>query len=291
MKFVVSFVLLLVSLTAVVAAEYKLDLNPPVKVGDAYHLTGSATESNSSKVLENGNLKSTNSMAVTWTIDADVNVEEVSAKQQASVVKLDIRKFEVAAGDKSQVLLSPGTVVTAKFQGGRTLFTAAGDPVNEAAQRGLSHLAGIASPDIPTEQEIFGTPEPQPEGGEWKMNSDLFVKAMGGSAMSMDTRDVVGNFKLAEIKEVDDEQLCVVSGNVRVSKVEVPTPPNFKLSKASMNVTIDQTYPARDSRGRIAEQVTMTTAMKFNGQPQEEGPIFTIDSELVIQTDTKFTRK
>ena len=281
--------LLLLAAVPVFAAEYPLDLSRPMAEGDSYHLTATASDTTTMVLSQAATEISRQQQKADFSISADVTVLEANAKGMPTKLRILIGELKVRVGSDGRDMLSPGAVVIATQEKGRSHYTVEGSAVDGPTRECLSHFVNPSVVTSPTEQEMFGPKGPVKVGDSWEVNPVAFARLMADRDIRFKPGEVKGNFRLVESLKLAQRDVLRVDGNLKVPRIDLPVPEGATLSDASMSIQISELHPADGSSGQLQEKSTTLFEFATISENRGDGPPVTVRVKADLKTEKNFT--
>jgi hypothetical protein len=245
------FLLLGLILTGVAGAqEYKVALDRPQKVGQTYTISATGSSKSNTVVTVPGQVPQNQSESYTVALDGTVKVLAIDA-MTSQATKLEITVTKALRDDKP--VLQPGVVIVAENVEGKTVFTSAGMPVDQAAGTALDVVISTHQPGEPSDNAVFGTDKPQKVGDTWAVDSDAAARGSAKSGLPVDKNDIKGEVKLAGVEKVNGKDVLHIEADLNVAKMAATLPNGPKIDSGTMKAHFEAVLPADDTSLPISE--------------------------------------
>ena len=238
---------------------FTVNLSPPEKVGDRYHLISRATETKD-EIIARVHGKNEAKEDVTVDLDGIVTVRKIDSHGSATWLECTVTHLRATEGGITSDIIPPGSVITTqavplsgdryqryiKWQGGKL----GPDRIKQ-----LGKVFQSAMPEAPTQQDIFGSATPQPIGSTWALNRERGVQYLSSLAITVEPRDFSGKSQLIGIEKLGNVDSFHVDGSMKATKFKLTVTSNAKTDKASMWLKFSAVVPRDLSlRSKYSEQ-------------------------------------
>jgi hypothetical protein len=207
-------------------------------------------------------------------LQAFVDVLYVDAAGQPLSLAYTIEHLIVQTPAGRTEVLPGGWVVGAEGQGRMTLRSA--EPLPAEARKALDEVLSPL-PSESTDDDIFGTPEPQAIGATWPVNAALTARELGRMNLDVPAEAVQGQSKLVGLVEVAGQACLDVAGELSIRDARMIDVPGARTDAAELRssyrtlLPVDATSPGVDSMLRVELDVTARIALG----PDREGTMTT----------------
>lgn len=256
--------------TAWGAEDYAIKMQQPLKVGQHYKFTTTASELSRTTMGSGGKVMQGQTNSITVDMESDVTVDQVDAqgrptKETHKIVKLLERGAKEPA-------LAAGTKLVAMRLKEKMAFEVDGKPADATTTRLLA-LTITMNSGGPTDDEIFGTTERKKIGDSWKINQDAAMKdateKMAGQGMTIES--ISGQTTLESVTKEGGTDVLHLKSNMTAKVNPKPQGP-FTSAEAKMEANFTGAFPADPLKAKREEGVEMTMTFRGAGKPNPNGP-------------------
>ena len=268
--FVISLSLILScawTLTHVAAEEtpadkerYAIRMDFPKQVGARREVQIRSRETMATQMLEGDRLIKGQETLRRIELEAIIEVTEVNDKGKETATRIEISKFEQRIdGDEPTVLAAPGSVVLAKATEKGTSVAEEDEeaPLSDEAMKTIAELLAL-QPDMPSDQETFGTDTPRSLGESWPANREKLEEGLRLAAKLTDSKTLEGKTTLVKKREVDGVDMLEFRVEVNVVDAK-PTevPPGAIPGPSKFKIVQDVRIPADYSTDYVARRADL----------------------------------
>jgi hypothetical protein len=259
------------------ADEVAIKLNRPFKPGDIVVVSTRLEFHQVQSGMVNGrpSERNTDFKAV---LEGTETVEAVNAK--GGITKRSIKVTKCTRDD--QVLVPPGSTLTAENVDGSTEITIDGNDPTPEALEALAELADTARPDDASDDELLGTDKPQKVGNSWPIHPDAVAKVFSSGPLRLNGGQVTGDTRLTDVSGIDGKPSFAVDTTVAVDapKPDLAEGASFedvRDLKIAIHATV--TLPVDDRSHDSTGRLEFKRSLSFKTDPA--GPAFTVSVRLI----------
>ena len=235
------------------AADYKIALDRPDKVGDRYRFYSTYSESESVAVSKDGNNLGNRKKDNKATLQGIVKVLKVDKEQD--VIKLQVTVEKMVDG-KGKSLVKKGQVIIAETVDGKRTYRLKEGELSAEAQNHLKELVRTKKPDRVSDNKAFGTDKRRKVGESWKVKPKPFAKLM-----KIKPESVSGGAKLEAVEKHQGLECLRIS-----MKAEFKEFPNaaqlekqgFALDSVKFVMTGGGLFPTDLKTNRLQSTISMS---------------------------------
>lgn len=285
MKWLAMVVVLgLAGLAVAADADYVIQLNRPAKVGDECHLSAISKETTKDLTTVDGKAQPDMVREQSITLDGMVKVLEVDKNGKPSKVIVTVEKCLIRLG-ADETPLAKGTVITGAVKDEKCFYEVDGKPAEE-----LNKVIGLAIPLVKGKanaDDLFGTKDRKKVGDSWAINTAMAVKEVEYAGIKASQDDFKGTVTVEKAVKVGDTECLQLKCEMSATNFNMTLPPNMKMEKSSMSITVGGLYPVDTSKGPLESTGDRTIRVAIRGKPQADGPEVT--DEMTSTLSFKFT--
>ncbi len=245
--------------------KYTLDLAPREKVG-ARVRANLRTGVNTEILVQMGD-RTLNEQRASASLDAvaDVEVLTIDSKGEPTGIRSTVRSSSALRDGRSVEAIPAGTVVESRNVTGDEAVTGLPFALDPEINRLAEIIFSGSEPEDPTDQETFGTDQPQAIGDRWSIDVMQFRDDIGAQGFDLTTASVNGSATLVELTTVKGVECYHVHAEINIRGAKVEVPPDVTLEKSDATMTFD-TYIPIDGNREIQENGTFEMELKARGQ-------------------------
>jgi hypothetical protein len=208
-------------------------------------------------------------------LEAIVEVIRVDAAGAPVTLAYTVEHLIVETPAGRTEVLPGGWVVGAERAGGAVTLRSA-EPLPREAREALDDILSPL-PAESTDDDIFGTAEPQAIGAIWPVNAALAARELGRAHLDVPTQAVQGQSQLVGLVELAGQVCLDVAGELSIRDPRIIDVPGARLDAAELRSTyrkripLDPTSPELDATLRIDLDVTAIIGIA----PDREGRMTT----------------
>lgn len=242
---------------------YPIHLSHRSHVGDRRRIAIDELDDNTSimRLVSNGRIvsrdrktQSSHLEGVMTTVALDPHGDELKATLDVTTLRVDDavvlrnRRIEITKAAKSEdaVLLVDGTPVTSDLR--------------KVLKDLLSLRVGGVSDD-----DIFGTRQPQPVGGHWPIDGDRARADLLADADSkLGTEKISGETTFAGVEHVGDVEALRFEAEMKIEGITFPLPPGATSEPGRAKASMNKLVPVDESRGVIESHMTFELTARIH---------------------------
>jgi hypothetical protein len=242
--------LALAPFSALYGQDYEIRLDRPVAVGFSYHLSSVQKVSFVALVKQGEEVKKQNNTNRVFEAELVVTVLAVNEKGKATKVKLEIEKLNEIKGDDRSELAPKGCVINGALAGAEEAFEMVGGDIVPDAENLLESLELFQKPNVPTDEDIFGTKDRKKVGDSWEGNSVLMLKSPVGlgaieGIIEANKEDLKTTTTLEKIATVGKKECLQLTCACKCDKFRGREfPPEIKVEKSTMKINRGLNIPS-----------------------------------------------
>ncbi len=280
---VVSMMVLLCAGAAQAATEYAIQLHRPVKVGHRRHAVLIHTEKLQIQLQPPGEAAQGEEENRKLVFAAVQKVTEVDGVGRPLGYECVVEKCEATDSKGKRKILEKGAVLSVSREEGREVYRIDGKPAPQETVEALELFFELGGTG-PTEDQLFGSPNPQLLGSEWPANSEAAAKRLSGFGGSLKAEDLKGTVSLAGLKAEGPVECLEVKATLETASFVPPgCPPNVKPERSALAVKYTGLYPKNAAFGKAKDALSMT--FTFSGHLEADGKTvsMTVSGEIVLE--------
>lgn len=288
-KFTLGMLVIGLMASALNAEDYAIKFDHPMKIGDKYTVSGSATEDLSKTISNDGKVirdqKSNSKVAIT----ADLTVLKVNKRGRPTAVKGLILNMNVEHDGRASASLPKKSVVDISVVGKKQICRMKGKKLPPVTSQPLNSVIKLAKFDS-TDDDVFGTKKRIKVGEQWDVNKQRMITDMATTGLQLTPENIEGYAKLLKTTKVDDNECILVETEFELNKLSSPRlPPTLKIKKADMKVKSLTTLPIDDATPQLASDDTMTINLVMEGAMNPKAPKMKIEVRNEKRRTLKYT--
>jgi hypothetical protein len=268
------------------AQDYEIRLHRPQVVGQKYHLSAGGrmartrVEKSGDKILKNEQEK--------FTVECDcvVTVLAVDDKGKPSQLSLQIERLTRTDDAGVKALVTKGSIVSVSMKDGEEVSEMAGHRLSLPAQEATNVILPL-SPNVPTDDELYGTNERKKPGDRWDANTDLMLKVLLRHAASANKENLNGTVTLEKVINVGGTPCLQISGSMDCSQYVPFVSSEVKVEKGFLKIGFSEKLPVAASRPALETTQSSSFGYTLRGRPNPTGEERTVD---VGGTQSNFSR-
>ena len=240
------------------AKDYAIQLTRKATVGEHYGFLADSSQEQLVNVSVDGQAMPPRTVVTKVLITAAGEVLALTPAGRETKARFVIEKAVVSTGGPSVELLPPGTEVVAEQTGGKTAFLVGGVP----AKREIAHaldVAGIemASDEIASDDQIFGTSARRKVGDSWPVNATAAAADLTKKGVTVEPGNLTGTTTLAEIVRSDNQDALRITSTMAMKNVTPPLPPGIVVQSGEFNAAFFGIFPVDVTKRVIRSNMTM----------------------------------
>ncbi|HBC87790.1 MAG TPA: hypothetical protein DCZ94_12620 [Lentisphaeria bacterium] len=287
MKSLGAFALFIAFTFSVFCQDYEIRLTRPMKAGDKYGISATASSVEISTTAAEGEEPDQETEKTSIELEGLVNVIEVDKKGAPSKEMITIGKCVVESDGQKSEPFKKGAVITAFVKGDDTFFEVEGKPVSEELSNTLG-LIEILDPSDTTDDDVFGTKERRKIGDTWNMNPDPMPADFAKSGIKVDKKNIKGSATLEKLVKSNGKDCLQISAEITMKDVNISDlPAGFTVKNSVMMGTGSSIYPVDTSMGILEETTEMKLQMTISGRIIPGAP----DVKIITTTERSSTQK
>ncbi|HEX7599981.1 MAG TPA: hypothetical protein VF316_00170 [Polyangiaceae bacterium] len=197
-------------------------------------------------------------------LDGTLIVQEVDDKENARRTEIVVNEVWQTTGDGARVVLAPAgahLMVTRAARRQDAQVTSNGQPASKELRDAMDGLLTL-SIGGPTDDEVFGTAEPQAVGAEWGVNSAVAQKDLSDKGIV--AGGMTGKVKLAGTERVRDVECLDLRVEFTVSGIESVSdlPPGSIVESGAVDAHMRGLFALSGNLARLGEEMETSTRMK-----------------------------
>jgi hypothetical protein len=236
-----------------------------------------------------GKRQPTQSHQYTFAYQGVATVKAVGSRGQATWVEHKVTSLSVTREGRTQALLKPGAVFSARAKGNDAFFEVGGKPASRLLTAVLQEVVDIRNEGRVSTDDWLAPSGPRRTGDQWKPNATMLLadikQAVPGAALWPKPTDVTGRASLLgpwRVHGMDALRLKVV---VHVKNI-APKIGTMKITAGSMKLEVSGWLP-QDVKA-VGSGLKMRMTMLVEGQTGVDGKLQKVVTE--IQQYRKVTR-
>ncbi|NQT37051.1 MAG: hypothetical protein HQ581_06155 [Planctomycetes bacterium] len=269
--------------------EYRIQLDRPSAVGQTYRVSVVAHEEQTNAVTLNGRELQREDKKFTVHFDAKITVLALSDNEQPVKESAVVERLDKIEGKKTTELVDKGTVIVASIKDDKKQFTVDGRPVEAELAEVLEVAYSLGTGK--TDDEVFGTAEPQAVGDSWPMNAEAAADDPELRELQIDKKNIHGKVTLQSVRRVGQVECLQILAKATIDNVMPPMPEgaDMKANRAVAQMRMTGLFPTDPTMDRLRESLEMTMEMQLQGRPAPGAPEMVIDSRFKRSATVKYT--
>jgi hypothetical protein len=269
-----SFLILLLAVAGLPAADYPIKLSRPDRAGDKFSIHAIGLRERHLTVWQKPFIVNQEDERCQVDLQAELETVAVDERQHAVLVNVNVVKATCDVTGTPVELLPPGTLIVAEYANGKMFFKDQnGGLLPEQTQQrlGMVILMGL---DRINYDLLFGTIDNQLAGGTWPANAAGAAQYLTErQGLPIAASDLAGTAKLIKVL-VDQDQECLrVDGTIAGKKVALPLPPDFQATKSAIRVNVAGLFPANLKLQPVQQGILITGSVEAAGKYGPPGNI------------------
>lgn len=271
--------------------RYPIKFVRPVTVGTKYHYVADGAILQRMKMTVGGKPGRSSEDGHGIHVEGTVEVLAVNDEGEEAKVACKLDKCVRMTGEDEKELIPAGRVVTAVAGKEKTTFTLDEGAISKEAEEALDLVLRLPEDDGYTDDDVYGTKEPQKVGASWPVNAEAMAKSAEDEDVKVDPKDVGGSLKLEAIETVEGVECLKISGSLSVKRLipKAPEglPPGTKVVNGSMDARFSGLFPTDLSKGSLSESMSMVMSNTLKREADDQGPEFVIETTLQRAVEMK----
>jgi hypothetical protein len=271
------------------AQTYTVRFERPCKKGERYRISGSASSSKKRTFTVEGRVI-TETEGFTAEFGADETAVELGSDGKLIKETLTINYCRVHKDGNTRQPFPKGTVVVAAVENSQKVFRVGGQPVDKQFDELLETMTDISSSKGgPSEDEIFGTPEPRKVGDSWSVNTAAAIKSLYEDAKIVASQDDTHGVVTIEKKiTCGGEDCLLISGRLDSDLITIEMD-ELKVDSGESHFRFSEAYPV-DIVHRPMDRI-YEMQMRLNGRvrPDPKGPEVQVEIRLEDKMTAHYT--
>jgi len=270
------------------AQDYEVALSRPQKVGDLFGISVEGVETTRSKISANGEIAQDVADKLAIELKGSVRVLEIDKNGEPSKLALTVEKLVKIKGDAQTPLLKTGTEVTAFVQDDKDEFEVEDLPVGKEIQQALAMAIALGHGDA-TDDDIFGSANPQKVGDTWKVNAEKAAADFSKAGLGIDKEGIEGTATLKEVVTVGDEKCLKIAAQIKMKDFSLPLPPGVVVKTATAEADFSGLFPVNKSVNRLEEHEEWTMNFSAEGAGDPGAPALAVEVTSKRNVTAKYT--
>lgn len=247
---------------------FAIRLHRPQKPGDRGVVWTSVRSRRTTTVVEGDRTVKRETVDREIELEARVVVLAVDGAGTPTHLEYTIESLNVQSPEGRSEPLPRGSVIAAERGHERVTYRAVA-PLSPEAQKAMDEVVGPRSSES-TDDEVFGTAEPQGVGAIWPMNTALAAKSLAAAHLDVPAEAIRGQTHLVGLAEVAGRPCLEVAGELTIRDPRIIDLPDGRPESAELRssyrklVPIDTAAPEVDSTLRIDVDVALRVALGPN---------------------------
>ncbi len=265
------------------AKTFAVHLHSPSKVGSKTHVVVDANEDRTTNAIKGTEVIEKKREKKLIHFDAVATTVAVDGKQESSKTHYDVTELTV---DGKPAL--KGTVDLTRAAKGDDAVVMVNGALATKEQR--ETLKSVLTYRIggPTDDEIFGTAQPQAIGGRWAINSKLAQEDLEGDE-GMQTSAITGDAHLEGVAKVGDLDCLDIRSEMKLEGLSLPNKPaGSTVERGEATAKFSGMFPVDPSHGRVQDHLALEVRMKLR-VPTKVGDVM-VEVIFADQKDGRFTQ-
>lgn len=244
------------------AQRHAIRLDRPFRVGQRFWQFYEGTSTDQRTITSGEDVIRDTRSEKTVSLEALVEVQEVNKTGKRLSSRLTIRKLVAGKKGEEQELLNLGTVVLSSVVEGRHRYRLAkGGALDGATREALGAALGFTH-DERSEDEEFGTEEPQPVGGESSPSAKRLRETFAKTGVEFAEASVKGTMRLEGITEHQGQKCLTISGRFEVTGVEMRgMPPDLQVEESALRLELRTDYPVDVARLAVRQSTEFSLTL------------------------------
>lgn len=255
------------------ARTYPVRMHSVNRVGDRTHAVIDDDKRDQTLTRLTGQASSKSDKVTHAHLEGIIVVQEVDDRANSRRSEIVVTELWQTTGEGARVVLAPAgahVMVTRAARKQDAVVTVNGQPASKEQRDAIDGLMTLTVGG-PSDDEIFGTTEPQAVGAEWGVNVGLAQKDL--SEKGIVANSLTGKVKLAGIEQVGTAECLDLRADLTIAGITSvdELPKGSVIESASVDAHMRGLF-AVDGRGRLAEELETATKMKVK-VPTPQGDV------------------
>ena len=263
------------------AEDYKIKLMRSLKVGDeiALHVT-----SKSSQVVSvNPNMPQAFMVELTGAVKVLAVNEKTGTPTKLSCT---VSKLTNDGND----LYPAGTVITGEKVNKMDTYTIDGNPVDAMNVPMLSAVLELTDPTrATTDDEMYGTDQPQAIGGTWPVSPDKLAADLAEEGLPVPAESLKGTVKLDDVKKVSNVDAMLLNTHITADGFKA-TLPGAAVTDGKLDVAADMIMPVNPSLPGLSMKMKLHMSMTITPQ-NAAGQVITMTLDRETAQEQQLVKK
>ncbi len=259
------------------AKTYPIHLSSPSRVGERLHVVAE-DRTDKTVVQDGGTVDEKHGVvhidAVGTTVAVDDRGRTTRDHYDVKELMTDGRSLGVGSVDVTRAPKEKDAVVLV-----------GGAPATDEVRAALSDILSLSTGG-PSDDDVFGTQQPQAIGAHWPVNTRLARDDLRDSS-GVDAAKVTGDVWLAGLTHAEGGDCLDVRARLGLEGIELPgLPPGSTIDQSHAVVDLEGTFPLGERMVRATEALTMSMEVRIR-VPTPSGK----DSSLTVTMTSKRTAR
>lgn len=194
-------------------------------------------------------------------LDARITVREVDERGRATRTVVSVERFVVDTGQGPITPVIPGELVVSRLGG--TIESPAG-ALDPQTLEWLGEVLEIDEPRDASDDDIFGTREPQPIGASWGIDTALAARSLATVGVHVRHDHLGGQARLVDRVRLRDVDCLLVRAELSARGIEMPSlPPGARIARSDVRGTMESALPLDLARRPQRETVQMQVRIEL----------------------------
>ncbi|HXV74813.1 MAG TPA: hypothetical protein VD788_00725 [Candidatus Polarisedimenticolaceae bacterium] len=243
---------------AAAAERYEIRFNRPMAVGDRFLISATGSLTNTTTMIRDEAVVRHDDLSIRIELQALIEILEVDERGRPLRESLGVDFLVYGAGDAPTQALPTGSVIIAETVGSRTDFRLEHGELPAMARAALQIVVGTYTGDVPDDDLIFGTTEPQPVGGSWGVDAAAFARAMRANGVVLGSDGLDGTVELVGVERIEGVECLRVEAVVKVDGLATrDVAQGIEQLHGSAEVELTGLFPTDLGRPRMHDSKTV----------------------------------
>lgn len=270
------------------AEDFQIKMERPDTRGEKRYMEITASESTRVVVTADGQIVRNETKEYILNLNGVETILEISKTKQATKLSFKVTRCNKVENGKTLEVLKEGDEIVASRQDGKNQYMVNGQPAAEDVAALLGKALSIASPDRPSDDDIFGTKNRVKVGDEWPVNAKLAASDFQTTGLTVLPEKVSGTAKLVKIGSDQGGKYQEISANIKLSDVGIPLG-ELKADQSEVTATFLGRFPLDPMKQKTFEQTEMNMAVAASGNITKDDK--TVAAKMNVNTTIKNTTR
>jgi hypothetical protein len=192
-------------------------------------------------------------------LEGVITTVALDARQDELRATLDVTALSV---DDVVLLQNKRVDITKARKADDAILIVDGAPASPEQRKALKDILSLRVGG-PTDDDIFGTTQPQLAGAHWPVNGGL-ARADLAEDTGVTSTSVSGETTFVGVKRVGDVDALEMRGEMHLEGITVPLPPGATSEPGQANVTMTNVLPVDENRGVLESHAAFEMKVRIH---------------------------